>query len=163
MRIAILCLCMSVTPSFADVSIDALVLPIGIDLGAKRLEFSEKLPNLEDSNSRSSISRYRQELERFNTFHIQGFREEINKVCETMNEFERRMNKAWSEGEISASDKRNFDQQILEERQKCQDRFYDESPYFKLYDEMINLYRAEAERSETVLSVCTSNDFCRGS
>lgn len=164
MRFAVLVvLALSSSPVRADgFSIDSSMLP-PIDMAVKRDEMLARLPILDSPDSKKAISSYRQTLERFNTIVIQGFRAQITARCEAANEFERKSNRSWADGNISKNQKRDIDEQIASERSRCSDRNRTTSPYFKLYDEIVEIYRSMADDSEEVLSACLSNDVCRDS
>lgn len=140
-----------------------LVLPTPIDLVARREKLLAGLPMLEDISSRKAISSYRQALDRYNTLYVQGFLAEIVEVCENLNTLERNVNAEWDKGNISRNDKNDYDTAIRNEREKCSDRFATRSPYYRLYYEVLGIYREKDEESATLLSQCNSKESCRNS
>jgi hypothetical protein len=164
MRIALcLALLALASPLMADGFEPALEVPSSIDVAKRRQELLGELPNLEDTSSRKSITKYRQDLERFNTLFIKGFLAEINSICLSMNDLERATNRAWANGDMSKNRKNEIDEAISSERQKCSDRYARDSPYFNLYYELIEIYTNRNTESAILLSECNSDDSCRQS
>ena len=159
----VLTLCLGLEKARADGFTEELKFPVGISVSERRSELLANLPFLEDSTRRSSITSYRQNLNRFNAVFIVGLYEQIKEICRSLNDYERKVNKRWSEGSISGKEKSQIDENIRSERMNCSDRFARTSPYFELYYEIIDRYRELDEDSVVILSECNSRDSCRNS
>jgi hypothetical protein len=159
--IALIFVTMLTTSVLADGFQQQFTVPSPFDLGVKRAEMMEKLPSPPDETSRAAITTYRRQLDNFNTVVIQGYLAQISAQCEVLNETERKANQAWDQGEITPKQKKLIDQDIKSERSRCLDKFAKESPYYKLYYEMLDIYRKLDADSQMILVACNSNDACR--
>ncbi len=156
-----LALCLAASQAGGDVFVVNFEFPESIDVQAARAELVDQLPVLSDETSRSSISAYRQELDRYNTTHIKGLYSRIQGICTALNEVERASNKEWDSGNISRNEKLDIDERIASEREKCSDRHWQISPYFTLYYELVEIYKRKDEESVVLLSACNNRDECR--
>jgi hypothetical protein len=162
MRFAIaLVLSFAAAPAGGDAFVVSLELPAGIDVQARRAELVALFPVLKDEASRSAISTYRQEIDRYNTNQIKGFFKEIQGICLKLNEVERAANKEWDRGNLSRNEKLEIDDRIASERRNCSDDFATSSPYYGLYYELLDLYRRKDAESIVIHSACMTRDECR--
>lgn len=153
--------CLITQPAAGDGFSTNFQMPAPIDVNLKRDRLISKMPFLERAYSRSAISAYRQEIDRYNSQYIQGLYAEIKGICEALNVLERDINQEWDRGNISPNEKADWDDQIKDERQKCSDRHASTSPYFILYYEIIAMYKKQDEESLVMLSECNSREECR--
>ena len=149
------------SPALADGFVETIEFPGLIDVQKKRAELLLRMPILDDQASKSAISRYRQELERFNSIDIAGYLLEIQDTCARLDVLEKKLNSENKKGNVAPNTYRALTEDIAFHREQCLERNAKSSSAWRLYYELIDIYSRESEQSYLLLSLCDSNDDCR--
>lgn len=134
-----------------------------IDLAAKRVEMSDKFPQVGDETPRiRALIKFKKDHERFRIGMLEGFNEEIKKVCEDLKATERVIRRDLKNGILSQNSYDDIMYQIEEERKSCLFDNRATSPYFKLYDDFKELYQTSSAEADLLIAECYASNTCRG-
>jgi hypothetical protein len=159
----VLVLCFAPLIASADGMTTEYTTPEPIDLASKRVEMSDKFPQVGDETPRiRALIKYKREHERFRIGVLEGLNEQIKKICEDLKAIERKIRRDLKNGILSQNAYDDVMYRIEEERKNC---LFDNraiSQYFKLYDEFKELYQISSAEADVLIAECYASDTCSG-
>lgn len=138
--------------------------PNRLDVAAERKQLNELFPVMQIGGSikrRDAIEDYRRRLDRFNRIHLSGYSSSIASICVEMKKMETEVNLLGKHGKITKSERDLVLAHIADERSRCLADKYDTSPYWRLYQDFLDLYRERDRDSRLELEACLSQNACR--
>jgi len=136
--------------------------PAPINVQIQRELLGETFPEINTSLKKlDGLIKYRRDLELYRALRLEAFNANIDLICKQLILVERRVNTAFSKGDLSPNEKGNYNNRIANERSKCQVANYNGSQYYILYDTFLNLYKSETSSSRDALNSCYASDPCR--
>lgn len=159
--ILFVCLSLVSGESFADSSLESK-MPDKIEVSQIRSELTDKFPKIEPEGNRiSALKRYRSALELFRVGPLESVNERIAEYCSDLEEYEKLVRKTLNMGDVAKNLASKLIDRALKEREKCVYENYNTSPFFKVYDDFLGIYKRRSIESYEELSSCYSNDTCR--
>lgn len=157
--VAILLSCSTV--AFAD-GLIPIDFPEPIDVEQYRQILSDGFPQMNSSMSRRrGLEQLASDLELYRVDEIEGFNSRVLQNCTELISYELKINSEFRDEVIGPIRKSQEDARILAERQKCDVKYAEVSPYYELYYSFFNLYKEKSESTKFELEKCMSNDRCR--
>lgn len=152
---------MAFTPMLSY-SNDTTDFPNILSLSDERTKLFDTFPEVDRNQKRLyGLRDFRRKLELFRIGPLENLNSKIRQLCKEIDNYEIRNIRKYDNGEISKNKFTTGTEKIATERAKCLYKNYNESPYFKIYDNFLKLYRKEEKRSKFLLNECYSKDSCR--